>query len=296
MTFSVVARDEHTGRLGVAVASHFLGVGRLAPWARAGVGAIATQAFVDPAYGPRGLDLLAAGDSPQSALDLLLAADPDHGQRQVAVVDATGALAVHTGRHCYAEAEHATGPGVSAQGNMLGAPGIPHAMVEAFLHTRGDFADRLLAALFAGEQAGGDARGRQSASLLIVSADRAEPPIAGVEVDLRVDDHDDPLRELSRLAGLHRAYADIGVIFTPGVVSGDRTPTDSEVAAALAALSRAAGLLPGHAEPLMWSAIVLARAGRRPEAAEASARALAANPDLGAFLDRLRRQGVVPST
>lgn len=293
MTFSIVARDERTGRLGVAAASHFLGVGRLAPWARAGVGAIATQAFVDPAYGPRGLDLLAAGHSPQDALDRLLAADPDHGQRQVAMVDAAGALAVHTGRHCYAEAEHAAGPGVSAQGNMLGAPGIPQAMVEAYLHARGDFAHRLLAALRAAEQGGGDARGRQSASLYVVAADRAEPPIAGVAVDLRVDDHDDPLRELGRLLGLHHAYADIGVIFTPGVVSGDRTPTDAEVTEALSALSRAAELLPGHAEPLMWSAIVLARAGRRSEAAEASARALAANPGLGAFLDRLREQGVL---
>ncbi|WP_066941976.1 DUF1028 domain-containing protein [Microtetraspora fusca] len=294
MTFSIVARDERTGRLGVAAASHFLGVGRLAVWARPGVGAVATQAFVDPAYGPRGLDLLAEGNSPRYALDRLIADDPDQGQRQVALVDAAGAVAVHTGRHCYAEAEHWTGPGVSAQGNMLGAPGIPRAMVEAFLDAEGDFAGRLLAALRAGERAGGDARGRQSASLYIVSANRAEPPVAGVEVDLRVDDHDDPLEELGRLVELHRAYVDIGVIFTPGVVSGDRAPEDDEVAQALAALSRAAGLLPGQAEPLMWTAIVLARAGRLDEAAKASAEAVAANPDLGRFFDRLREQGVVP--
>ncbi|GGT30528.1 DUF1028 domain-containing protein [Nonomuraea spiralis] len=293
MTFSVVARDERTGRLGIAVASHFLGVGRLAPWARPGVGAVATQAFVDPAYGPRGLDLLAEGYSAQSALDRLLAADPDQGQRQVALVDAAGAVAVHTGRHCYAEAEHRIGPGVVAQGNMLGAPGIPHSMVQAFLDARGDFAARLLAALRTGERAGGDARGRQSASLYIVAAHRADPAVAGVEVDLRVDDHDDPLAELGRLLDLHRAYADIGVIFAPGVVSGDRVPEDGDVAAALAALSRAAGLLPGHAEPLMWSAIVLARAGRLAEAAEARASALVVNPDLGGFFDRLREQGVV---
>ncbi|MEV7012849.1 DUF1028 domain-containing protein [Streptosporangium sp. NPDC051022] len=294
MTYSIVARDERTGQLGVAVASHFLGVGRLAPWALAGVGAVATQAFVEPGYGPRGLSLLAEGYSPGEALDRLLAADRDHHQRQVALVDATGAVAAHTGRHCYAEAEQVACPGLSAQGNMLAAPGVPHVMAEAFLGAEGDLAARLLAALRAGERHGGDARGRQSASLHVVGAERGELPVDGVIVDLRVDDHPDPVGELHRLTGLHRAYADIGVIFTPGTVSGDRAPADDEAERALAALERASGLLPGNAEPLMWSAIVLARAGRPSRSREAVAAALAVNPGLRGFFERLRAQGVMP--
>ncbi|MEU7003196.1 DUF1028 domain-containing protein [Nonomuraea sp. NPDC046570] len=296
MTYSILARDEDTGRLGVAVASHYLGVGGLAPWARAGVGAVATQAFVNPAYGPHGLDLLAEGRTPQDALDRMLAADPDHRQRQVALVDATGEVVAYTGRYCYAHAGHASRPGVCAQGNMLSAPDIPDAMVEAYLEAPGDFAARLLAALRAAQRRGGDARGRQSASLHIVAAERGQWASDGVVVDLRVDDHDDPLAELHRLTALHRAYGDIGVIFTPGMVSGYRAPAHGQVATAVAALERAAVLLPGNAEPLMWKAIVLARAGRLSEAQQAITHTLSVNPELVPFFDRLRDQGVIPVT
>jgi uncharacterized Ntn-hydrolase superfamily protein len=295
VTFSIVARDGRTGQLGVAVASHFLAAGRLAPWARAGVGAVATQAFVDPSYGPLGLDLMAAGTGPHEALDRLRAADPDAGQRQVALLAATGGPAVHTGADCYPHAGHAVGPAASAQGNMLAAPGIPEGMLAAYEATAGDLAERLLAALRAAEVLGGDARGRQSASLLVVDGSRGAHAGAGVAVDLRVDDHPDPVAELGRLYDLHRAYALVGVVFVRGTVTGDRPPPADVVDGALAALAEAARLLPGHPEPLLWSAVVAARAGR-PEAGRALAAAVDARPALAAFLDRLRAQGVLPPT
>ncbi|MGC0421768.1 DUF1028 domain-containing protein [Embleya sp. AB8] len=295
MTYSIVARDDRTGDLGVAAQSHFFSVGPLATWVRAGVGAVATQAFVDPGYGPRGLDLLAAGHPPESALTRLTEADDGRAQRQVALVDASGRTAVHTGTACYAHAEHARGPGVCAQGNMLTDPTIPAAMVDAYLATDGDLATRLLAGLDAAQRLGGDARGRQSAALKVIAGpDR--PAGDGVLVDLRVDDAADPLAELRRHLHLQRAYHRIGVIFTPGMVTGDRTPDDNEVRAALTALEQAADLLPDSAEPLMWTAIILNRAGRTAEAATATARALAANPELAAFLTRLHDQGILPLT
>ena len=205
MTYSIVARDGATGELGVAVQSHYLGVGPVVPWARPGVGAVATQAFVEISYGPRLLELLAGGRAPVDALAELVAADDQAESRQVAVVDATGAVAVHTGGRCIAEAGDRSGDGWSVQANMMLAPTVPDAMAEAFSSTTGELAVRLLAALDAAEAEGGDIRGRQSAALLVVTGDRGTPAWDAV-YDVRVDDHPDPLGELRRLVGLRRAY------------------------------------------------------------------------------------------
>lgn len=204
MTYSIVARDETTGELGVAVQSRAFGVG-ICAWARPGVGAVATQSFTEKSYGPRGLDAMAAGAAPADALAELLEADGRRDFRQVAFLAADGRTAAHTGAACIPDCGHAERRGVSAQGNMLASPAVWHAAAETFAAARGTLAERLLAALDAAEEAGGDFRGREAAALVVVSGDAGEAPWQRV-VDLRVDSHPEPLRELRRLHDMAAAY------------------------------------------------------------------------------------------
>jgi uncharacterized Ntn-hydrolase superfamily protein len=196
MTYSIVARDGQTGELGVAVQSHWFSVGPIVPWARPGVGAIATQANVEVSYGPHGLDLLEQGASASEALERLLAEDPGAGTRQVAVLDASGGVSVHTGADCMAAAGHVAGEGVSCQANIMATDTVWEAMLDTFTAASGPLRERLLAALDAAEEAGGDVRGRQSAAILIVPG-RGEAWES--LVSLRVEDHPEPLHELRRL-------------------------------------------------------------------------------------------------
>jgi uncharacterized Ntn-hydrolase superfamily protein len=205
-TYSIVARDAQTGQLGVAVQSHWFGVGRLVTWAEAGVGAVATQAMVQVRYGPLGLERMRQGLSAQEALAELLAADDGRELRQVAMVDAGGDVAAHTGSQCIAEAGQETGAGFSAQANMMATQQVWPAMARAYREACGDLAERLLSALDAAQAAGGDLRGKQSAAMLIVGAERGPEPWAGVLLELRVEDHPEPLAELRRLVTLQRAY------------------------------------------------------------------------------------------
>src|SRR3954449_8184974 len=195
-TYSIVALDPTTGELGVAVQSHWFSVGPLCAWARAGIGAVATQSVVEPAYGPNALDRLADGVPAQQALGELLAADPLQAVRQVAVIDVRGQLAVHTGPDCIAHASHVTGVHHSAQANMMAGETVPQAMSDAFQRSTGLLQDRLMAALEAAEGEGGDVRGRQSAAMIVVPAE-GEPWRR--TVDLRVEDSPNPLAELKRL-------------------------------------------------------------------------------------------------
>ncbi len=281
MTYSIVARDPATGELGVAVQSHFFAVGSSVAWAEPGVGAVATQAFVRPDYGPRGLALMRDGASPRDALDELLAADPGRDVRQVAMVGAAGAIAVHTGRSCVQACGDATGDDASAQGNMLVPGGVWTAMLEAFEAEPGDLAARLLAALGAGEAAGGDARGRQAAAILVVG-------IGGDgddRIDCRVDDHPDPLGELRRLVSLSRLYGRMrGLMGVPGLMTGDPVASPKQVEEALAVLEEGERLLGENQEATMWRGIVLARFGREDEARAAFADAIARRPQLAEYL------------
>ena len=207
MTFSVVARDPGSGQLGVAVATCTLAVGRAVPWARAGVGAVATQAANRRGYGPLLLGRLAAGDPADATLAELVAADADADQRQVAVIGAGGPPAAWTGGDCLSACGHVTAADFAAQGNMLASRSVVPTLAEGFADATGDLAARLVAALRAAEDAGGDLRGRQSAALLVVAAARDdEAPWEGVLVDLRVDDAPDPVAALGRLLRLQRAY------------------------------------------------------------------------------------------
>lgn len=237
-TFSIVAHDPRNGDLGVAVASKFLAVGAVVPWARAGVGAVATQALANVAYGPDGLALLERGHTAQQTLDALLAGDEQREHRQVGIVDAQGGAAAHTGKECMDWAGHALGPGFAAQGNILAGAGVVQAIVEGFARAEGELAERLLLALLAGDTAGGDRRGRQSAALYIARAGGAYGGLLDRYIDLRVDDHPAPIGELARLLKLHRFY------LTPPREE-DLLPIDQTIARELQTLLARAGYYHG---------------------------------------------------
>ena len=258
MTYSIVARDTTTGELGVAVQSHWFSVGTVVTWAEPGVGAVATQSFAEPAYGPKGLALMRSGVDAQSALAALLSADELRARRQVAFVDATGVVAVHTGDACIAEAGHVIGDGVSVQANMMRSDRVWPAMLEAFDGSRGDLADRLLTALDAGEAEGGDVRGRQSAALLVVTGTRSSQPWQERRYDLRVEDSADPLGELRRLVTLKRGY--------DHMERAEEREVAGDLDAALAEYEAARSLLGGNDEAAFWSAILMADTGRVDEA------------------------------
>jgi uncharacterized Ntn-hydrolase superfamily protein len=293
MTYSIVARDSNTGDLGIAVQSHFFAVGRIVPWAEAGVGAIATQAFADASYGPKGLSLMRRGRSADEALEELVAKDPDRAVRQVAMVDATGRTAVHTGAKCVAAAGHAQADQVVAQGNMLASPTCWPAMINAYQAFSGDLVEKLLAALEAAENEGGDVRGRQSAAILVVSGEPSNEPWKQVTVDIRVDDHPEPVAEIARLAGYNRAYELIGnALFTTGAVTAAK-PSQNAAAGALDDLEAADALLEGNREAAVWRAVVLARLGRIEEARQAVKELAADHPELNEFVRRLPEAGLV---
>ncbi len=206
MTFSIVACDLASEEWGVAVQSKFLAVGPVVPWARAKTGAIATQAHANTSYGPRGLELLCSGLSAEEALERLISDDEDRQHRQVGIVDSQGEAAAFTGRECYDWAGHLTGPGYACQGNILAGEEVVSAMAEAFEKTPGALAARLIAALRAGQQAGGDKRGQQSAALLVVKEKGGYGGFTDRLIDLRVDDHPQPIEELARLLRLQQLY------------------------------------------------------------------------------------------
>jgi uncharacterized Ntn-hydrolase superfamily protein len=257
MTYSIVARDADTGNLGVAVQSHWFSVGSVVTWAEPGVGAIATQSFAEPAYGPRGLALMRLGVDPVTALAALTSADAEQSRRQVAFVDAGGRLAVHTGVQCIEAAGHVTGDGVSCQANMMRSPHVWPAMLEAYRASSGDLADRMMAALDAAEAAGGDIRGRQSAAMLIVKATSSGQSWQDRVVDLRVDDAPDPLDELRRLLSVHRGYQHMEV--------AEQREIAGDMDGSLAAYQQARTLLAGNDEATFWTAILMADAGRADE-------------------------------
>ncbi|MGO9449888.1 MAG: DUF1028 domain-containing protein [Candidatus Binataceae bacterium] len=257
-TYSIVARDPASGRLGVAVQSHYFSVGSVVSWAEAGVGAVATQSFVDPSYGPLGLDLMRSGRSAPDALAGLVAADSGREVRQVAMVDANGVAAAHTGAMCIAEAGHITGEGFSVQANMMHRNTVWHAMAEAYRGARGDLADRLMAALDAAEGEGGDVRGMQSAAMLIVDAASTGRPWAERVIEIRVEDAPQPLVELRRLLGIRRAYQyrnAAEVAFARGdIEAGNRE------------YQRAEELIGDNPEMQFWHAVALVNAGRVDDA------------------------------
>jgi uncharacterized Ntn-hydrolase superfamily protein len=274
-TYSIIAWHPGSGELGVAVQSHWFSVGSIVPWARPGVGAVATQSIAEPAYGERLLDRLAVGEEPAGALAAELEADDLARFRQVACVDARGRVAAHTGVGCIAHAGHLIGDGFGAQANMMASPAVWPAMLTAFERSSGPLARRLAAALGAAESAGGDVRGRQSAALLVVPA---EGEAWRRSVELRVDDHAYPLGELDRLLDLADAYA-----------LADRADTlagQARHAEAADLYREAADAAPGSVELLFWSGLGMAAAGDVRAGATRVREAIAAH---GGWRDLLAR-------
>jgi uncharacterized Ntn-hydrolase superfamily protein len=282
-TYSIVARDPRTGELGVGVQSHWFSVGSVVSWARPGVGAVATQSLVEPAYGPRALDLLAEGLDAAEALRRLVAADDRERVRQVAVVDSRGGVGVHTGEGCVAFAGNQTGAQFSVQANMMASTEVWPAMARAYEAGEGPLARRLLAALNAAENAGGDARGRQSAVLLVAPAE-GEPWRR--TVDLRVEDHDEPLAELDRLLDLADAYA--------LATQGDELVGAGRHEEAADRYTRAAALAPDNHELLFWSGLAAAQGGDMDTALQRVRRAIELQPGWRDMLGRLEPE-IAPS-
>ena len=270
MTYSIVARDRETGELGVAVQSRAFNTGAIVPWAAPGVGVVATQSYTEPSYGPLGLDLLRAGKTPEEALAGLVAADDEPEYRQVAILDGKGRVAVHVGEACIPAAGFAAGEGFSAQANMVDSERVWESMAESFERSEGPLANRLIDALDAAEAAGGDWRGRQAGGIIVVAAE-GEPWAR--ELDVRVDDHDDPLGELRRLVRLRQAY---------GAMRGPPGP-DAEDLAVLHELDRTLARIFG-----------LTATGQVAEARELLQPLLDAEPRWADFVRTLADRGLLP--
>lgn len=308
-TFSVVARDAKTGEIGVAVQSHWFAVGQIVPWAEAGVGAVATQSFVDPAYGQLGLDLLRAGKSAPDALKGLLGTDPSCDVRQVAMIDAAGAVATFTGGRDIQAAGGIAGDGKASpiacgalsigrdfavQANLMANDKVWPAMAKAYAESTGDLADRLLAALDAAQGAGGDIRGKQSAALIVVAGKSTGKRWRDEVFNLRVDDAPEPLKELRRLVALQRAYNHMN--------AGDLAVEHNDNEGALreyAAAETIAATTPGipasrHAEMIFWHAVALVNMKRVEEALPLFHRAFAMEPGWRELTPRLPKSGLLP--
>lgn len=288
-TYSIVARDSATGQFGVAVQSHWFSVGPIVPWAEAGVGAVATQSFVKVDYGPDGLDRLRAGETPQEALAAMLAADSGREVRQVAIIDAEGRVASHTGSKCIAYASHITGEAFSVQANLMEDSTVPRAMAAAYRKNLSlPFAERLLSALEAAEGEKGDIRGKQSAAIFIVDGQRHEKPWQGRLMELRIEDNPAPLVELARLIRLANAYD----FMNRGDVYSEHAMWDS----ASWAYGTAEKIAPEIVELPFWHAVTLASKGQVDEALPIFRRVFAAEPNRWVpLIERLVPAGLLPN-
>ncbi|MDO8970665.1 MAG: DUF1028 domain-containing protein [Saprospiraceae bacterium] len=283
-TYSIVARDPKTGQMGVAVQSHWFSTGSLVTWAEPGVGAIATQSMVEVSYGPLGLDKMRNGKSAPETLKALLEADPNREVRQVAMVDSQGNICVHTGERCIAEAGHQTGLQFSVQANMMLKNTVWSAMAMAYEITKGELAERLMAALDAAQAEGGDIRGKQSAAMLVVSAEASDHPWTGILVDLRVEDHPEPLKELRRLLTLQRAYQAMN--------RGDELLAAGNVQKAFEEYALGVNLAPQLDELPFWQAVTLADTGKIEESFPIFKKVFALNQDWAELLKRLPKAGL----
>lgn len=287
-TYSIVARDPGTGEMGVAVQSHWFSVGPIVPWAEAGVGAVATQSLVDPAYGPEGLERMRSGTPAPDALAALLLEDEGRAVRQVAMIDHAGRVAAHTGESCIAAAGHIVDPQhqFSVQANLMASGDVWQAMADAYTGAEGDLAERLLAALEAAETAGGDIRGRQSAAIVVVSAEGTGEPWIDRRFDLRVEDHPTPVQELRRLVQLQRAYQHMN--------AGDLAIAEQDWQAALAEYAAAEQLAPHIVEIPFWHAVSLVSAGRVDDALPIFQRVFDREPFWAELVPRLVEPGLLP--
>lgn len=286
-TYSIVARDPATGELGVAVQSHWFSVGPIVAWAEAGIGAVATQSFVDPSYGPLGLSLMRAGRSAPDALKALLAGDEARDVRQVAMIDSQGRVDAWTGKNDIQAAGHHVGKNFSVQANLMLNDKVWPAMAAAFEAAKGDLADRMLAALDAAQTVGGDIRGKQSAAIIVVTGKPTGQPWKDRTFDLRVDDSPEPLKELRRLVTLQRAYNHMN--------AGDLAVEKKDNEGALREYAAAERLVPDNAEMIYWHAVALVNMGRVEESLPLFKRVFAMDRNWIELTPRLPKSGLLPN-
>jgi uncharacterized Ntn-hydrolase superfamily protein len=285
-TYSIVARDPNTGQIGVAVQTHWFSVGTLVPWIEAGVGAVATQSFVEVSYGPLGLSLMKADKSAPQALKALLEIDQNRDVRQVAMIDNQGRVAAFTGKSCISEAGHFIGDQFSVQANLMLKNTVWESMAEAYQSTKGDLIDRLVASLEAAQKQGGDIRGRQSAAIVVVRGKPTGQPWLDRIIDLRIEDHPDPVTELKRLVKLHRAYELMN--------RGDEYMTQGDVGSALEEYSAAEQLAPENMEMVFWHAVTLAGSDRVEESLPLFKKVFGADYNWAVLVPRLPKSGLLP--
>jgi len=285
-TYSIVAIDKESGEIGAAVQSHWFSVGSSVIWAEAGVGAVCTQSFIEPSYGPLGLELMRAGKASEEALAGLLRADRSEAVRQVAMIDSQGRVAAHTGKTCIPEAGHFIGNGFSCQANLMLKNTVWNAMAKAFQSTPGELVDRLMAALEAAEREGGDIRGKQSAAILVVKGKGSGAWWKDRIYDLRVEDNPAPLVELKRLIRLKKAYNSMN--------SGDDLLTENKVEEAMKCYTRAMEMYPDNAEMVFWSAVTLASMGKVNESLPLFKRAFIMDNNWAVLVPRLPQVDQLP--
>lgn len=285
MTYSIVARDPRSGSLAIGVQTYWFSVGGIVPWVEPNVGAVATQSFVEVSYGPLGLDLMRGGKTATQTLEALIQADDGRDSRQVAMIDAAGNVAAHTGSGCVHAAGHEVGINVSCQANMMERDTVWGAMLRAWHSSGGDIADRVLAALVAAEREGGDIRGRQSAALVVAPGRDAKR--WDRTMDLRVEDHEDPVGELGRLLHLHRAWDAVAW-------AGDHAEK-GEHEQARRLYEKACSLQPDDPQIALWAATYFAVAGEMDRANSLMKIAMTAEPRSAEFLKRVAAAGLVPS-
>jgi uncharacterized Ntn-hydrolase superfamily protein len=285
-TYSIVARDPDTGHLGVAVQSHYFAVGSLTPHALAGAGSVTIQSFAKLYYGNEGLRLMRKGASAGQALRALLARDHHADYRQVAMVDADGGSAAHTGNLCIPAAGHRLGDGYACQGNLLMNEGTWDVMAEAFEGAQGELINRMIAALEAGEEAGGDLRGKRSAAVIVVNGRFTGDPAEDIAFDLRVEDHDRPLTELRRLMVLKKAFHHNS--------SGDHYLRNGDFEAAVREFSIAESLAPDHDELVFWRAVALVNAGHMNEAEPMFRKLFRSSDSWRVMVERVARSRFLP--
>lgn len=284
-TFSIVARDAFTGEMGVAVQSHWFSVGSIVSWGESGVGVVATQSFVNPSYGLRGLELLKAGKSPQEAVDELIASDEGRDVRQLAILDTKGRSASYTGKNCIPDAGNIAKENYSVQANMMLNNKVWPAMSEAFENSSGPLAERLITALEAGQNAGGDIRGKQSACLLIVKGETTDKPWEDKMFDLRVDDNPEPIAELKRLLKVYRAYEHMN--------NGDVAVEKNDMKLAMNEYSAAEEMFPDNLEMKFWHAVTLANTGKLDESIPLFSEVFSKDENWKLLFSRLPQVGLI---
>lgn len=285
-TYSIVAYDPKAGQIGVAVQSHWFAVGALVAWAETGVGAVATQSFIEPAYGPSGLNIMSSGESAPDTLAALLAKDAMKDVRQVAMIDTNGMADAFTGAACVDDASHIVGPHFSVQANMMENKSVVPMMKKTYVESRGDIAERLLLTLESAEKAGGDIRGRQAAALIVVKSAATGNYTSDRLFDLRVDDHPQPLGELRRLVNVGRAYEHMN--------RGDDVFTQGNFLEAVCEYKQSADMLPGLVEAKFWQAVALTAGDRIEEARPVFSEVFSQEPQWRKMVTRLPKAGILP--